>query len=56
MQTLVVYYSNTGSNKYLAEKIAAVLSCDNEAIKPRLNFFPCRQERSIRICHRLQQG
>jgi len=40
MKTLVVYYSNTGSNKYLAEKIAHNLQCDIEAIEPRLNFFP----------------
>lgn len=40
MKTLVVYYSNTGSNKYLAEKFAHVLECDIEAIKPRLNLFP----------------
>jgi flavodoxin len=40
MKTLVVYYSNSGSNKYLAEKIARALKCDSEAIKPRLNFFP----------------
>jgi hypothetical protein len=40
MKTLVVYYSNTGNNRYLAEKIAHSLGCDKEAIKPRLNFFP----------------
>jgi flavodoxin len=40
MKTLVAYYSNTGSNKYLAEKIAHSLKCDSEAINPRLNFFP----------------
>jgi hypothetical protein len=40
MKTLVVYYSNTGNNRYLAEKIAHRLGCDSEAIKPRLNFFP----------------
>ena len=40
MKTLVVYYSNTSSNKYLAEKIAHVLECDSEAIKPRFDFFP----------------
>jgi hypothetical protein len=40
MKTLVVYYSNTGSNKYLAGKIAQSLPCDSEPIKPRLNLFP----------------
>jgi flavodoxin len=40
MKTLVAYYSNTGSNKYLAQKIAHDLNCDIEAIKPRLNLFP----------------
>ena len=40
MKTIVFYYSNTGSNKYLAEKIAHNLGSDIEAIKPRLNFFP----------------
>jgi menaquinone-dependent protoporphyrinogen IX oxidase len=40
MKTLVVYYSNTGSNKYLAEKIAHALRCEIEAIKPRLNLLP----------------
>jgi menaquinone-dependent protoporphyrinogen IX oxidase len=40
MKTLVVYYSNTGSNNYLAEQIARVLECDSEPIKPRFDFFP----------------
>ena len=39
-KTIVVYYSNTGSNKYLAEKIAQRLECDIEAIRPRPNLFP----------------
>jgi len=39
MKTIVVYYSNKGSNKYLAEKIAQSLTCDLEEIKPRLNVF-----------------
>jgi flavodoxin len=37
---IVIYYSNTGSNKYLAEKIADSLGCDIEEIKPRPNLFP----------------
>jgi menaquinone-dependent protoporphyrinogen IX oxidase len=40
MKTIVLYYSNTGSNKYLAEKVASALSADLEAIKPRVDFFP----------------
>jgi len=39
MKTLVVYYSNKGSNKYLAQKISKSLSCDIEEIKPRINNF-----------------
>lgn len=39
MKTIVVYYSNKGSNKYLAEKISKSLSCEIEEIKPRLNIF-----------------
>jgi len=40
MKTIVVYYSNKGSNKYLAEKISRNLSSNLEEIKPRLNIFP----------------
>lgn len=39
MKTIVVYYSNKGSNKFLAKNIAKNLSCELEEIKPRLNFF-----------------
>jgi len=39
MKTIVVYYSNKGSNKYLAWKISKELSCPIEEIKPRLNIF-----------------
>lgn len=39
MKTLVVYYSNKGSNNYLAKKISYRLSCEIEEIKPRLNVF-----------------
>lgn len=38
-KTIVIYYSNTGSNRYLAEKIAQRLDCDIEAIRPRPNLF-----------------
>ncbi|MCF8358049.1 MAG: hypothetical protein K9H26_04770 [Prolixibacteraceae bacterium] len=36
---LVVYYSRTGNNEYLAKKIAGELKCDIEKIKPRLKSF-----------------
>lgn len=39
MKTIVVYYSNKGSNKYLAGKISKELSCEMEGIRPRLNIF-----------------
>jgi flavodoxin len=39
-KTIVVYYSNTGSNQYLADKIARRLESDIEAIRPRGNVFP----------------
>jgi flavodoxin len=39
-KTIVMYYSNTGSNRYLAEKIADRLGCDIEEINPRPNIFP----------------
>ncbi len=37
MKTIVYYYSQKGSNKYLAHKIANDLKCEIEEIKPRLN-------------------
>lgn len=40
MKALVLYYSKTGSNKFLAEKIAQRLEADIEAIKPRLDIHP----------------
>jgi len=40
MKTLVAYFSNSGNNKFLAEKITASLNCDSERIMPRLNAFP----------------
>jgi len=39
MKNIVVYYSNKGSNKFLAERIARRLNCDIEAIRPRINVF-----------------
>jgi len=38
-KTIVVYYSRKGSNRYLSEKISKNLSCEIEAIRPRLNIF-----------------
>ena len=40
-KTIVIYYSNKGSNRFLAKKIADSLNCEIEEIKPRLNvhFF-----------------
>ena len=39
MKTIVVYYSNKGSNRYLAKKISRSLSCEMEEIRPWLNVF-----------------
>jgi menaquinone-dependent protoporphyrinogen IX oxidase len=39
MRTIIIYYSNKGSNKYLAEKISKKISCEIEEIRPRLNVF-----------------
>lgn len=39
-KNLVIFYSNTGSNKYLAQKIAGSLACDIAEIRPRPNAFP----------------
>lgn len=41
MNTLVLYYSRTGNNRYLAEHIARRLNADLEPIRPRLGglFF-----------------
>ncbi|MCA0237854.1 MAG: hypothetical protein LCH81_15870 [Bacteroidetes bacterium] len=35
MKSLVLYYSGTGSSRYLAERMARELQCDIEAIRPR---------------------
>jgi flavodoxin len=37
---IVVYYSNTGSNEYLAGKISKNLSCPVEAIRPKVDVHP----------------
>jgi menaquinone-dependent protoporphyrinogen IX oxidase len=39
-KSIVIYYSKTGSNKFLAEKIARNLNCPIEAIRPRVEVFP----------------
>lgn len=36
---IVIYYSRTGNNKFLAEKISQSLNCDIVPIKPRFNLF-----------------
>lgn len=38
--TLVAYYSNTGSNAYLAKKLADELNADLEELVPRRNNVP----------------
>ena len=37
MKTIICYYSNKGSNRFLANRIANDLKCDIEEIKPRIN-------------------
>ena len=37
MKTLVLFYSKTGSNKYLAERIATERKADIEEIEPKFN-------------------
>jgi len=37
MKTIVYYYSNKGSNRFLAKRIAKDISCEIEEIKVRLN-------------------
>jgi flavodoxin len=39
MRTLVVYYSHTGNNRYLAEQVAHSLKADCEQIRPRPGAF-----------------
>lgn len=36
-KTIIIYYSKTGNNKFLATKIAKELNSDIEEIKPKLN-------------------
>jgi menaquinone-dependent protoporphyrinogen IX oxidase len=38
MKTILAYYSNNGSNRYLAKKIADRINCEIEQIRPRLNI------------------
>lgn len=39
-KVLIVYYSNTGSNRYLARKIASDLNAELAEIHPRAGVFP----------------
>ena len=39
MKTLVLYFSHSGNNEYLARHLAACVEGDLEAIRPRVNFF-----------------
>ena len=40
MKALVVYYSKSGNNAYLAQKIAKSMQADIEKITPIINAFP----------------
>ncbi|MBN1603793.1 MAG: hypothetical protein JW915_19430 [Chitinispirillaceae bacterium] len=40
MKTLVVYYSRTGNNAYLAKRIAQDSKADIEALMPGIGIFP----------------
>lgn len=37
-KSIVIYYSNNGSNRFLSKKIADALHCDIEEIRPYMNF------------------
>jgi hypothetical protein len=40
MKSLVLYYSNSGNNRYLAKRFSKSLSCDLEEIKPLAGILP----------------
>jgi menaquinone-dependent protoporphyrinogen IX oxidase len=40
MKTLVLYYSNTGNNRYLAKRCSTGMDADLEEIHPRLGMLP----------------
>lgn len=40
MKAIVVYYSKSGNNAYLAQKIATSINADIEKITPVINAFP----------------
>jgi flavodoxin len=40
MKSLVVYYSRSGNNTYLAKRIAQETKADIEILKPGIGFFP----------------
>jgi flavodoxin len=39
MKTLIVYYSRSGNNRFLAEKLAKDISADIQSLRPRVNAF-----------------
>ncbi|MCR4422627.1 MAG: flavodoxin domain-containing protein [Exilispira sp.] len=38
-KTLILYFSRTGNNKFIAEKLSQTLESDIEAIKPKIKSF-----------------
>jgi hypothetical protein len=38
-KTLILYYSHSGNNRYLAERLAHRLHADVEALRPRIDLF-----------------
>ncbi|HEX2959077.1 MAG TPA: hypothetical protein VHO70_19735 [Chitinispirillaceae bacterium] len=40
MKALVVYYSKSGNNAYLAQKISSLINADIERLTPLINVFP----------------
>jgi len=38
-KTLILYYSRSGNNRYLAERLARRLHADVEALRPRIDLF-----------------
>lgn len=38
-KTLILYYSHSGNNRYLAERLARRLHADVEALRPRIDLF-----------------
>lgn len=40
MKSIIVYYSRSGNNKYLAQKMGKSLQCEVVPIEPRITVFP----------------